>query len=183
MVKFVRVLLMISGLVIMQGAPLYADDSRQEETVSAEEALKSWQQRELERTRKLVQIIKRVKNDASCDLGIAAIRKLYMNAQQDAYLDPCPDKDFSYDQLGSRERRPFDKLVKQLRKELLRVYTVDGSWPMAEGLSANSWSPSKPRRRTKSRKEPKISSKKLETLNDLILEFSFVRDAVFPLES
>lgn len=181
MMKFIRILLVISGLVIMQGVPLYADDSQQGEPVSAEEALASWQQRELERTRKLVQILKRVKNNASCDLAIEAIRKLYLNAEQEAYLDPCPDEEFSYDQLGRREKRQFDKLVKLLQKELLRIYTVHASFPMDDGYTYSRCS-SKPRRRAKSHKGPKISSKKLETLEDLIIEFVFVRDVVFPLE-
>lgn len=180
MMKITRILLVISGLVFMQGEPLYADDSQPGEMVSAEETLASWKQRELERTRKLVQIIKRVKNNASCDLAIEAVRKLYMDAQQEAYLDPCPEKDFEYDQLGSREKKQFDKVVKQLKKELLRLYKAHGSLHMDDGL-ANTRSPSKPGRRTKSRKSSNLHPGKLDELSDLILEFALVRDVLFPI--
>lgn len=179
MVKFVRVLLMISGLVIMQGAPLYADDSRQEEMVSAEEALSTWVRREIKRTRKIVQIVGRVKDNASCDRAIAAIRKLYLDARTKELLDPCPDDSFSYEQLDNKTKRQFEQLIKLLRKKLLCIHETH-----VDSCSEHMYSSSPPRPRNcaRSNSDAKVSSGRFGKLCIAISDYVLVCDEIFPLD-
>ena len=177
--KWIHALLLLSALMLVQGVPLNAGDTRQEEQLSAGEVLLSWQQREIERTRKIVQIVKRVRNNTSCDRAIAAIRKLYSDARTEELLDPCPDADFSYEQLGNRQKRQFKQLIRLLRKELSCIYKTH-----VDSCSEHMYSRSSsiPRNRARSNSHSKISSRKFEELCLAFSDFVFVCDEVFPLD-
>lgn len=183
MVNLFRSLWLFAGVLLLPCCPLQADEEQDTpqgtEEVNAEEALSAWVKREIKRTRKLVQIVGRIKDRASCDRAIESIRALYWDARKEELLDPCPGDDFSFEQLTGKQKRQFNQHIKLLRKELLSLYENH-----VASSSENMYSrePSMPRKRARSNTDSKISLNKFEELGLAFSDFVFVHDEIFPLD-